>query len=327
MNMFKNKFFWITLIFVLLAFLAGMVFAYFRPLSKQLDLNLIPTHTTDPAATPVPAPAVSQGACGQTGVSTTLFMARDLSEGTSPPGADTIRFIRMDYDQKRVTILAVPRDLWVKTPVLAAQDIAYSRLGLVFYHIEEATIGEKDDKNLAAIIAVAQTLYDNFQPIPNHYLFFEMTYFASGIDQLGGLDVNIPTPISFDEISFSAGLQHLNGEQALLYARLLPGNELSDGWNRLDRQNLVLDALHSKIMEPINFFKIPGLVSLFWDDILTDLSPSQVSNMICMLTEVPSENIKLIEVDPSMITGPGPDSSMIPDVEKVKKFMLEQLAP
>ncbi len=112
-----------------------------------------------------------------------------------------------------------------------------------------------------------------------------------------------------------------------MYARLLPGNELSDGWDRLDRQDSVLNALRSKVLDPTNFLKIPGLVDMFWDDILTDLSPALIKDMTCMLNEVPSENITMLEVDRNMIVGPGPDSSMIPDVDVVKKFIQDTLVP
>jgi LCP family protein required for cell wall assembly len=217
--------------------------------------------------------------------------------------------------------------LWVISSVLADQNIQYSRLGLVFYRKEQATIGDNKAKYLAGTYAVAQTLYDNFQVAPNHYIYFEMTDFAQAIDQIGGLDVNIPSPITSGGNSFAAGPQHLTGEQALLYARILQANELSDGWNRLDRQNVILNALRAKALDPATYVQIPALVNIFWNDILTDLSPSQIQSITCMLNEVPSENIKMLEIDPGMITGPGPDSSMIPDVEKVKQFLQEQLAP
>ncbi len=198
--MFKSKYFWIGSIFVLLAFLGGLTFAYMRPLAEPLDLAVNPTATVSqptlqtavvenaPVALPTPIETLVE-TCGHTGASTILFLARDLSQSNWPPGADVIRFIRMDYSQKKVTILAIPRDLWLITPVLSDQKIGYSRLGLVFYRVEQATIGDKKVKYLAATNSLAQTLYDNFEVAPDHYIFFEMTYFAQAIDQLGGLDM------------------------------------------------------------------------------------------------------------------------------------------
>jgi len=336
--MFKNKYFWLALIFILLAFLGGLTFAYLRPLAEPLNVVVNPTATvsqpTLQTAAVVPAPVVQSTAtatplenCGHTGVSTTLFLARDITQSNWPPGADVIRFIRTDYSQKKVTILAIPRDLWLITPVLADQNIDHSRLGLVFYRVEQDTLGDIKEKYLAATNALAQTLYDNFEVTPDNYIFFEMTYFAQAIDQLGGLNVFIPRDISYAGNTFVSGSQNLTGERALMYSRLLPGNELSEGWDRLDRQDIVLKALRDKVLDPTYFLKIPGLVDKFWDNILTDFSPALIKDMICMLKEVPSENISMVEVDRSMITGPGPDSSMIPDVDMVKKFIQDTLAP
>jgi anionic cell wall polymer biosynthesis LytR-Cps2A-Psr (LCP) family protein len=160
----------------------------------------------------------------------------------------------------------------------------------------------------------------------NHYIFFEMRYFAEAIDLLGGLDVNFPEYISSGE-TFYPGEQHLDGYHALYYARMLPGQELTEGWNRMDRQNLVLKALIAKMLEPANIVKIPGFIQQFRDDVTTDLSPELITALACMADKIPQDQITYIQVEPAMILGAGPDNSMIADTEKVRQFLQEQLAP
>lgn len=324
--MFKNKYFLIAMAVILLTVIGLSVYsaeaAYTRPLAAPLKILVDAAATPQPTQVPTPATV-----CGQSGVITILFLSRDKSNGTWPYGADLIRFVRVDFSNKTVRLIAVPRDLWVATPHLNNLKLDHSRLGLVYYRVEQNTTGTTTEITTAATNAVAQALYDNYGVTADHYIFFEMRYFAQAIDQLGGLDVNVPADISAGEYSFHAGEQHLDGTNALLYARLLPGNELSAGWNRMDRQNLILKALIAKLLEPANIVKIPDLINQFKQDITTDLSPELITNLACLAGQVPQDQITTTQVDQSMILGAGPDTSMIADTAKVTQFLHDQLAP
>jgi LCP family protein required for cell wall assembly len=335
--MFKYKYLWIGIIAVLLAFLGGMAWGIFRGAPEFLPTSepVLPTMETEvkeqagaPTLKPVDTPTPQLiSTCGQSGVTTILTVTRDLAGGEWPYGADTVRFVRVDYSQKTIRVIAIPRDLWVRTPVLSFQNTEYSRLGLVYYLMEQATAGSANQKANAGVYAVAQTLFDNFTIMPNHFFAVDMSYAAKAIDEIGGIKVNIPRAITTGSYSFNPGPQQLYGQLALAYSRYLPSNELNAGWERLERQDLVLSALRVRLLEPANFVKIPSLVEKFKENYVSDLTTELISSLVCMLTEVPADQIEFLEITPEMITGPGPDSSMIPDVGKVNKFLQEQLSP
>ena len=315
---------WVVILLAVIGLTCYQVSAAFRRLLAApivLEVQASPTGVLIPTSIP------QAKTCGQSGVMTILFLARDKTAGDWPYGADLIRFARVDFNNKTIRLIAVPRDLWVETPHLDYLNLDQSRLGLVYFRVEQNTIGTDKEIATASTSAVAQALYDNYAVAADHYIFFEMRYFADAIDQLGGLDVNIPADISFGDYSFHAGEQHLDGQHALLYTRLLPGNELSDGWNRMDRQNLILKVLIAKLLDPANIVKIPGLIQEFNADITTDLSPELIMNLACLADKVPQDQITNVRVDQNMIIGAGPDSSMIADTEMVKQFLQEQLAP
>jgi LCP family protein required for cell wall assembly len=345
----------VGLLVILCAGAVGIAIMYLRPLAKPMTVVVDDTATAEPTqisrvseiestsapeikstSTPVSentstpevmstsAPEVN---CNHSGVMTFMFLARDVSAGVWPYGADLIRFIRVDFSKKTVRIIAVPRDLWVETPHLDHLKIDHSRLGLVYYRVEQDTIGTKKQIATAATSAVAQAIYDNFKVVADHYIFFEMRDFATLIDQLGGLDVNIPARVTFDDHIYEAGLQHLDGEYALFYARFLPANELTEGWNRLARQELIFKSLEAKLLQTENILRIPSFINLFNDDVVTDLSPALMVDLTCMADMVLREDITLKQVEREMVLGAGPDSSMIPDVEKISKFLLEELTP
>jgi LCP family protein required for cell wall assembly len=279
---------------------------------------LLPTAiliTTTPAA---PTPVIN---CGESGTMNVFVLVRSIVKEEPAYGVDSIRFYRVDFSQKRLSIIALPRDLWVSTPVLANWNINNSRLGLVFNTVEQGTAGSTADKYLAATKAVIQTIKDNFDVVPDHYFFIDPEYFAKAIDQLGGLDINIPADFSVSGFKFLAGQQHIDGQTALLY---VSGNRDSE-WARLDRQNLVLKTLLAKVAQPANITKIPALLDQFKSDFVTDLTPAQILNLSCMVDKIQLDQITTTQVGSDMITGTGPNGSMLPNVDKIKQFLADQL--
>jgi hypothetical protein len=53
----------------------------------------------------------------------------------------------------------------------------------------------------------------------------------------------------------------------------------------------VLEALRQRLQDPAIWVRLPQLFVQFQDVVLTDLSPEQVNNLICLLSEVSSESI------------------------------------
>jgi LCP family protein required for cell wall assembly len=298
-----------------------------------LDVQPTPTGELSPTKTAQPQIVPVVNTCGQSGGMTLLILSRDLYQSQTtagaswPYGADLIRFIRIDFSQRTVRMIAVPRDLWVSTPHLDFLSIKNKQLGLIFFEVEQNTSGTRTEKAVAAVNAVAQSLYDNFAVTADHYVYFDMQAFDDAVEKIGGVDVNIPQDLTSGGYSFSAGLQHLDAESALIYARLLPGNEITEGADRFDRQNIVLKALWKKILQPENIVKIPGLAEEFSKNIITDLSPSQIMSLTCMIDKIPEEQVTLVEVEETMVLGPGPENSILPNVDMIKQFLQEQLAP
>ncbi len=339
--MFKKKFVWIAIVVIVMIPILGLAFkgalAYRTGLAAPLKLEVQatqPAPTVRPGiqeatvqATATQAPVAQAGTCGNSGAMTVLFLSRDIYEGQYPAGnvwpygSDVIRLARVDFSNQTVRIISIPRDLGVATPHLANLNIAYSPLGLVFYRIEQNTTGSKAEQETAATNAVAQVLYDNFGVVSDHYILYDMYQFADVVDDLGGLDINVPSDFSASGISFHAGQQHMDGKTALNYARLMNGPEINNGWDRFSRQNLVMISAWNKLLEPANLGKIPGLVEEYGKDAVTDLSPAQIVDLSCLATKLTRDQIILTGIDQSMVTGPGPETSMLPDIQKITAFL------
>jgi anionic cell wall polymer biosynthesis LytR-Cps2A-Psr (LCP) family protein len=86
---------------------------------------------------------------------------------------------------------------------------------------------------------------------------------------------------------FPEGLQHLNGEQALTLARLRSVSV----FERAEHQNMVMCALRKKVESPDVVLRLPAIINSFMNNIQTDLTPEQISQLACLGTQMPRSNI------------------------------------
>jgi LCP family protein required for cell wall assembly len=142
---------------------------------------------------------------------------------------------------------------------------------------------------------LAHTLNLNFGLDVDHYIVANMNVFAEVVDALGGLEVTIPqggidgrtrTDRSA-RLVFPEGAQHLNGEQALTLARLRNVSVFV----RAQHQNMVMCALRKKIESPEVILRLPAIINSFMNNIQTDLTPEQISQLACLGTQMPRSNI------------------------------------
>ncbi len=280
------------------------------PELTAVPANLVPeeqsTATALPEPTSTPAfDAAQAGTCGDTGSMTVLLLGESSSSDWPPRGADAIRLIKIDFDRMQVTVVSLPPDLWVQTPVLASSQTSATTLTLTYHYAKQSNQGGERDKMIAATQILAQTLVDNFGVMPEHYLTMKQSTFIDMIDAMGGLAIEIPTTVDGTSSGygiFNSGLQVLTGQQALDYARLM--NNRNDAnpteWDRFDRQDQVIQALFQQIKQPATLLSAPALVQQFFQDVVTDYSANQMLDMVCVLRD-PNTTIQFLELSANMV--------------------------
>jgi LCP family protein required for cell wall assembly len=295
-------------VLLVVLFIASQVYQDWsrQPLGPTLayptELKLPATWTASPpAAQPTPAATLTSTITFETETSSAPFLAcRDLpamtilAMGTDVrPGqhryglTDVMRAVRVDFRGQRVTALEFPRDLWVKIPGIEHNlKTDHQKLNTAYaYGSPEYGPG-----------LLAHTLDLNFGLKVDHYILANMNVFADVVDALGGLDVMIPAGgidgrTSTDRsprLIFLEGPQHLNGEQALTLARLRNVSVFA----RAEHQNMVMCALRKKMDGPESILRLPGIINSFMNNIQTDLTPEQISQLACLGTQMPRGNIQ-----------------------------------
>ena len=304
---------------VALLFIAGVValalaaalfgwWALYRPLGPALALEGVepaPQEAARPAllrplvalVAPQPQAQTTPVVCGQTGSVSLLILGLTSVPDSTQRGADAIRLVRADFDQNALTVLALPPDLWLRTP--GGQDEALTH---AYWRAKRAASGGNPDA--AATEALAQAISDNFGFQPQHYITIDQEVFAEVVDTLGGVKVDVPELVDGTQEGhgvFAAGEQFLDGERARDYVRILqPGGAPPDEWGRFRRQNQVLQAALEAALLPENWAKAPDLIAQFSDLVVTDLSLKQLIDLGCLM-EAAGPSAALVQVEPGMM--------------------------
>ena len=97
-----------------------------------------------------------------------------------------------------------------------------------------------------------EVVRQNFGVNVDYYVRLHFNGFSDIVDSLGGVDVTLPTDMS----GYQAGTYHLDGKEALALVR---DRETSDDFYRMDRGQLFIKAMMKKIINPINWVRLPAV--------------------------------------------------------------------
>lgn len=289
--------------------LAGtQVFKLYRqPLGPALELPTLtqasPTLTTFPieanaanaTATPVQASATAapQPLCGGPAVMNILAVGSDARANNYLYGlADIIRLVRVDFINARVTILEMPRDLWVEIPGISDHyNITHGKLNQAYFYGNKG-MGYYDGSGEGPGL-LAETLNLNFGARPDHYLAVNMQTFTAIVDAIGGIDVYLPYDVSLrteehpDWFEVQAGQHHFDGKTALWVARIRQYHT----FGRAENQNIVMCSLRKKLLSPAVVPAVPELIRAFQKYVQTDLSPEQINQLACLANQMDGNDI------------------------------------
>jgi len=203
---------------------------------------------------------------------------------------DIIRVVRVDFVTPKVTVLAFPRDLWVQIPYIAdnLKGFDHGRLNQAYLYGQPGDGFHYWDDPSQGPGLLSLTLNMNFGVQVDHYMAVNMRTFENVINAIDGINVNVPDLQTAYNTGLKIGKHHLNGAEALKVARNRTQGAV---FERTSNQNLVLCAIREKVLSPNIITQIPALIDSFKNNIQTDFTPDQLSQLACLGARLPTKNI------------------------------------
>lgn len=234
---------------------------------------------------------------------------------------DTIVILMIRPQQKRVALLSIPRDLYVKVPDL---NIGYSRVNAVY------TFGNQYKYETGGIGLLKKTIKEvTGVPIDN-YVLMDFEGFVDLVDTLGGIEVDnkediydtaYPGPnFTYQTFKLKKGGHLLDGQTALKYVRTRHSAEGDFG--RARRQQEALQVIRTKIFDLNPIFeldKISQIMDTLGEHIKTDLAIDEMKTLYDIHKEEPLVTSAVIDANPEtgvVIESKEPLGNAVADVLK-----------
>jgi LCP family protein required for cell wall assembly len=259
------------------------------------------------------------------------------SEGTY--NTDTLIVVSIDPVTKQVAMFSIPRDtVDVPIPQGPARNVfgrVYAgKINGFFTQIRgrsDLFPGTSVTRGYNGLKAVIGELYG----LDIRY-FVEVNFegFKAVVDAVGGVTINVQIPVLDDafpgqggsqatRVYIPTGIQHMNGDQALRYAR---SRHTSNDFDRARRQQRVLLSLREQA-DPIELIpRLPELIDALKRTVRTDIPIDQLDELLGLASNVDTKNIRSYVFTPPLyqqeFTSSPRGYIIVPYVEKIRTAVL-----
>lgn len=211
---------------------------------------------------------------------------------------DSILLISYHYPSHKITLISIPRDIWV--------DSLKTKINATYYYGEQ--------KKQGGGLTLAKSSVAEVTGLPVHYAFaLDFEGFTKAVDLVGGIDVDVknsfddykypipgmenayPESTRYQHLHFDAGLQTMSGDRALKYVRSrnAQGEEGTD-FARTRRQQQALLAFKDKLLSQKTLLKpqkISQLFDLYQKYITTDITQTGYAAFARLILIADTESI------------------------------------
>lgn len=232
--------------------------------------------------------------------------------GDGHPGSeltDTIQILSIKPSTSEMSMLSIPRDLFVMVPGTSE----YSRINQInHYGIAYDEAGDEAAGPEFAKKAIEEITGEDIE----YYAKIDFEGFVDVINALGGVDIEVensfidnqyPLGLGYQVVEFQGGMQHMDGDTALKFARSRKGY-VTDGsgavegtdFARSKRQQLVIDQAKEKALSLgvlANPAKLNTIFSALDKHLITDLELWEAVSIFKMTKSIAADSIRTMVLD------------------------------
>ena len=259
-----------------------------------------------------------------------LLIGLDSTRNLRAQNTDVIVVISINKETKQVSLLSIPRDLWVYIPTYG-----WSRINVAHRK------GYSTDYPGGGPALLSRTIEVNFGISIHHWGRVDFEGFARVVDELGGVTMTVACPVNLryqppdpngseedqEERILEPGIYHMDGATALRYVRT---RRDSSDFDRARRQQQFLRAMWDQTKSPDFVLKIPGLWSALKDSFETDLGLGDILSLAPVALDIEPQRIRSLYIGPNQTTDWTTHEGwrvLLPDYDKIQQVVASLYAP
>ncbi len=213
---------------------------------------------------------------------------------------DVIFVMHINSETKDIQLVAVPRD--TKVYWSDYQNEKMQQLGKDTYEYTKITdmsfYGGIDNLRYFTINSIEDIMGIKI----DHYVIINTSAFRKIVDAIGGVDINVPRRMEYDDnwqglhIDLQPGMQHLDGADAEGLVRWRHNGDYSEQYaegdiGRIETQQLFLKALADKVLSGSGAIDLVKIATSVYDDIKTDVQFNELCGYLGLVTKFNTSNI------------------------------------
>jgi polyisoprenyl-teichoic acid--peptidoglycan teichoic acid transferase len=244
-----------------------------------------------------------------------LLLGSDKRPDDGSFRTDVILLVSIDPENKTVSAVSFPRDLWVEPEGMDGM-----KINMV--------------QGLGGFEATANMFETSFGVKPKYFVLTNFDGFTGIVDKLGGIDVEVGQSLTDDcdlpqqvdgDCTVDPGTVHMDGPTALWYVR---SRHTSSDYDRMRRMQEVITSVFNRLMSLNALSKIGELYQEFSGSVETNLRVKDILPLVPVASEVFGNRDKIkgyaigSEYGTEMISWNGM-WILLPDLEKIKGLLQE----
>ena len=197
---------------------------------------------------------------------------------------DTMMYVRYDVKNGNIAMMSVPRDTYVENE----------------YCVGNKLNGIYRGKNIIPLVKEIQDLLDVKL---DYYVVFDTDIVHQIIDEIGGVEIEVPFRMKYDDptqdlhIDLQPGVQLLNGEQVEQFVRFRHNNDMSVGYamgdlGRIKTQQEFMKTLIATLLQPKNLLKAKELINITVENTDTNVTVSDILKYITSARKIKIDHIQ-----------------------------------
>jgi polyisoprenyl-teichoic acid--peptidoglycan teichoic acid transferase len=242
-------------------------------------------------------------------------------EGTR---SDSMLLLSIDQDSQTANMMSIPRDLWVKVP-----GHGNNRINTSYFFGDQSRPGKGGPP------LVKETLKQNFGVEVHYFVEIDFNGFRSIIDALGGVIIDVKKPLidyeyptedfGIKRLYIPAGLQRMNGQTALEYAR---SRHADSDIGRNQRQQEVLLAIREQGIN-LGLLTNTQLQNALIGTVKTDMTAGDIFSLGRLAATMRRDTIRQFSIDANITRSSniGGSDVLIYDQETMRQLWQQFLAP